>query len=271
MAHPGRGRTWWIRNTVSVLALFGLALPLSSLLGQSKAPAAGKEVATAVEKNPLDEPLAWLKEAKHNYGAIKDYTCTLVKKEKIPGKAMNDHIISFKFREQPFSVYMRWLAPRESANTEAAFVLGKNNNRMRVHGKGFAKVAGWVTLDLNDRRVAENSRHTIREAGIGNLIDHTIATWETERQFNKTEVKVAEYKYNNRTCLRVECTRTERRQDSLCYRSVLYLDKESKIPIRSEYYDWPRQGGEPDGELIEMFSFVDLRVNVGLTDRDFDK
>jgi hypothetical protein len=84
-------------------------------------------------------------------------------------------------------------------------------------------------------------------------------------------VRVAEYNYNNRTCLRIETIRLERRPEFYCYRSVLYLDKDSKLPVRNENYDWPRQGGSPDGDLREMFSYVDLRFNVGLSDADFNR
>jgi len=33
----------------------------------------------------------------------------------------------------------------------------------------------------------------------------------------------------------------------------------------------PRAGGSGDGELLEMFSYIDLRVNVGLSDQEFNK
>src|SRR5262249_41836231 len=142
-------------------------------------------------QSPLDEPLAWLREAKRNYGAVKDYTCTLWKKENINGKISEDHIIQFKFREQPFSVAMRWQAPRAKAGTEGIFEAGKNNNKMRGHAKGIKGLAGWVSIDVNDNRVFENSRHNIIEAGIGNLIDQTMKLWEAERRIDKTQVKVA--------------------------------------------------------------------------------
>ena len=47
--------------------------------------------------------------------------------------------------------------------------------------------------------------------------------------------------------------------------------KESKLPIRLENYDWPVQGGTEGGELLETFSYVNLRFNVGLKDADFVK
>ena len=41
--------------------------------------------------------------------------------------------------------------------------------------------------------------------------------------------------------------------------------------VRAENYDWPRQGGSPAGELMEQVSFTNLRWNLGLTDKEFNK
>jgi len=63
---------------------------------------------------PLDQAIAWMHEAKRNYGAVKDYTCTMISRENIHGKLQKeDNIIQMKVRAAPFSVYMRWLAPSE--------------------------------------------------------------------------------------------------------------------------------------------------------------
>ena len=55
------------------------------------------------------------------------------------------------------------------------------------------------------------------------------------------------------------------------YRTVLYLEKQSKLPIRLENYDFPRQGTPPEGELLEMFSYANLQFNTGLRDEEFVK
>ena len=52
---------------------------------------------------------------------------------------------------------------------------------------------------------------------------------------------------------------------------MIYLEKESKLPIRLENYDWPRQGGPAGGELLEMFSYINIAWNTGLKDADFNK
>lgn len=269
------------RGTLLLIGLLGIA---GALWLHSIAPGQGPGVKTPgpdtppapkagdpAGQHPLDQPLAWLHEGRRNYTAVQDYSCTLLKRENVGGVLSDEHVIYFKFRTQPFSVYMRWLSPSRFANQEVAFMLGKNKNKMRVQSKGLLKVVGFVSIDVDDPRVMEHSRHTLYEAGIGNLIEHSIKSWETEKRFNKTLVKTAEYNFNNRRCIRIETTRTERRPEFYCYRSVLYIDKDSKMPIRTENYDWPRQGGPAEGELLEQFSYIDLRFNAGLTDREFNK
>ncbi len=253
-----------------------------AILSRSQPPTAGTPTANvppvnmppaapATTPHPLEAPLALILEGQRNFTAVRDYSCVLVSRENVRGVLQDENMIQFKMRSEPFSVAMRWLAPRSKSNQEAVFVAGKNNNKMRVRGHGLSKVAGFVSIDVNDPRVTEHSRHTIYEAGLGNLIQQTIKHWESEKRFNKTLVKIAEYTFDNRPCYRIETVRTERRPEFYCYRSVLYLEKNSKIPVRTENYDWPQPGGPTDGALLESFSYVSLRFNQNLSDSDFTR
>lgn len=266
----GIGRRRSIVGSGIALAALTFAASVTALSQAQTPPAPGQPPAAGIPQgHPLDQPLEWLYEARKVHAGIRDYTCTLVKQERINGKLQEQNIIMLKFRPNPFSVNMRWLAPRETVGQEVSFIYGRNGNKMRVSfPKGLKKMVGFVSVDPNDQRVLQHSRHTIYEAGIGTMIEQTIKSMEGERRTNRTQVRVAEYTYNNRRCYRIETTRPEREPQS-CYRSVLYIDKESKLPIRAENYDWPLQGGRAEGELLEVFSFVDLRFNVGLTDADF--
>jgi hypothetical protein len=120
--------------------------------------------------------------------------------------------------------------------------------------------------------VLQNSRHTITEAGIGHMIDETLKTWDIERTVGKSKVMPPlQAKYNNRECIKLEVVRLQRDPQLPCYRTVMYLEKTSKLPIRLENYDWPVQGGSADGELLEMFSYVNIQWNTGLREAEFDK
>jgi hypothetical protein len=269
----GKTRTSYGRQVVAALIFVG-ASGVMSLMVQG-VPAQTAPRPALASPSPFDQPLNWLLEARRNFTAVKDYTCTLSKRENVNGALSDEHIIEAKFRTQPFSVYMRWLAPGKFYNQEAAFVLGRNNNKMRVHSKGLIKGAvGFVSVDLNDHRVMEQSRHTIYEAGIGNLIEQAVKYVQAEKEAGTGQARITEVMLDNRRCLRVEIVQTQRRQQFEFYRTVLYLDKDSKIPIRAENYDWPRAGAPPAlaaGALTEQLSFTNLRWNLGLTDREFNK
>lgn len=249
---------------------------LSLLLGctiivQSAVVAKDKQVvpAAALAQVDLDQTITWLTEAKRNYTAVKDYTCMLVSQENVGGKLQDQNFIQVKMKTEPFSVHMRWLGPEKSKGQEVAFVLGKNNNKMRVKSKLLGGV--WVSIDPNDKRVTEHSRHNILEAGIGNMIEQTLAQLDKDRKVGKTSVKTANFLCNGKECHKVELTRLAKDPAFYCHRTVMYLEKGSKLPIRLENYDWPRESGPTGGELLETFNYVNLEFNVGLNAAEFNK
>jgi hypothetical protein len=256
-----------------MLAVIGGANPPDN--GPSAQPPAapkpmGGDAAPANAASPMDEPLRLLNEARKAFASVKDYSCLLIKRERMNGTLQPDNVMIMKVRNDPFSVYLRWQEPRAKAGQEACYVAGRNNGRMRVRSTGLTGALGFVSLDPNDPRVKENSNHSITEAGIGNLLTRYAERWESERKINQTAVKVAEYEYNKRRCWRVETTHPLGTSDKFAfYRNVLYFDKETKLPTRVECYDWPRKEGAA-GELIEVYSYVNVRLNPGLGDETFN-
>jgi hypothetical protein len=224
---------------------------------------------TADGSSAMDAPLRLLGEAREAFRGVRDYSCLLIKRERIRGQLQADQVIVMKVRSQPFSVYLRWQEPRSVAGQESCYVVGRNDNMMRVHPTGLAGIAGWVTLDPRDPRVLEHSRHSITEAGIGNLLERFGQRWDEERRLNLTQVRIADYEYNKRPCTRVETMHPPGDKFSF-FRTVVYFDKETHLPIRVENYDWPRSRTGANGELAEVYSYVDLRFNVGLRDDDFN-
>jgi hypothetical protein len=256
-------------STGTLRILFALAALAGSLTLVEQGPA---QQPSSADAQALDQAIAWMAEAKRNYQAVvRDYTCIFVSRENIKGRMNEDHFIQLKFRSQPYSAYMKWLGPKRLAGQELAFVQGKNNNKLRVHSKGVLGVAGFVTIDVEDPRVREHSRHSIYEAGLGNLIDMTIRSYDQDKKMGRTQTRIAEYDFDNRHCYRIESVRAERLPNSYAYRSVIYLEKNSKYPLRNENYHWPVAGGSAGGELMESFSYTNLQFNVGLKDQDFDK
>src|SRR5438132_887227 len=208
--------------------------------------------AKSVEPSVMDEPLRLISQAAQRYQDIGDYSCTLVKRERINDQLQAENIISMCVRARPFSVYMKWAEPRNMVNQEVCYVAGKNKGMMRVKPHGLGAIAGWVSIDPNDPRALETSHHTITEAGIGNLIDRTAKAWEFDARVGKTQTHVADYKFQERPVTRVEIVHTEDGKGQFpFYRSVIYFDKEMQLPVRVENYSWPTRGGNKDGDLLE--------------------
>jgi hypothetical protein len=254
----------------ALVVVSGANPPAAAPPSKPPAPSASStSTAPPAAESPFDEPLRLIAEARKAYQEVQDYRCTFIKRERVNGKLQPENIIAMQLRVKPFSVFLDWQSPRDLVGQQACYVAGRNDGKMRVHTTGVAGVLGFMTIDLNDSRVMDNSRHAITEAGFGNLIERFSHCWETAKKQGKAEVKVALYEYNKRRCLRIETTYADAKTapDGV-WRSVLYLDKETRLPVRCECYDAPRDGAK-EGELIEMYSFVNVHINVGLADDVF--
>ena len=262
----GNARTpIWRRPKIGLACLFVL------LAAAAQAPSPGTAPDAAAPAPAMDMPLRLIAAARQTYQGVRDYSSLFIKRERLRGQLQPDNVIAMKVRTQPFSVYLRWLRPNNLAGQEVCYVQGRNNGLMRVHSTGLLGAVGFVSLDPRDPRALENSRHTITEAGIGNLIDRYAQRWQMENQVNKTQVRLAEYDYAKRRCVRVEMVHPDNSGGQfLFYRSIVYFDKEHHLPIRVENYDWPQPGSDPNGPLMESYSYADLRLNVGISDATFN-
>ena len=222
--------------------------------------------------SPIERVGQVLAEANASFARVRDYTGTVVRQERIGGQLQPEHVIDVRIRQQPFSVCLKWTSPKQLAGQEAIFISGRNKNEIRAKGAGFLAIAGYVSLPTNDPRVRKNSRHAITESGIGNIIDVISRSYEIARRLPASQVQVtfADYAFQQRPCTRMELTHHAFNAQLYCYRCVVYFDKALKLPVRVEVYDWPVPNGNPKGELLECYSYVNLKFNVGLTDAAFE-
>src|SRR5205807_305044 len=97
--------------------------------------------------NPMDVPLQLINEAARSFQAVRDYSCLFVKQEQIKGQLQPENLIAMRVRNQPFSVYFKWLGPKSSAGQEVCYVAGRNNGQMRVHSPGVLGIVGFQSID----------------------------------------------------------------------------------------------------------------------------
>jgi hypothetical protein len=244
-----------------------LAMLLGSLaLAQ---PARGQS-APADTPTGMDQAIALLTEARLHFTNVRDYECRLIKRESVHGALLPECIMTMKVRNKPLSVHLRCESPNADKGLEVCYVQGRNQGMMRVHPAGMLGVLGFWSVDTHDPRAFEKNRHCITEAGLGNLLESTARYWDMERRLNKTLVHIADDELDGRACTRIETIHPDRNAGAFYgYRCVLWLDKATHLPVGAETYDWPRQGGSLEGELLESYRYVDLRCNIGLGDDAF--
>jgi hypothetical protein len=74
---------------------------------------------------------------------------------------------------------------------------------------------------------------------------------------------------NDRVCTHIQ-VRHARRQEGLVFHIAdVFVDDELQLPLRVATYDWPDENA-PRPSLIGEFNYTDLKLNVGLSDADFD-
>jgi hypothetical protein len=142
---------------------------------------------------------------------------------------------------------------------------------MRAKAAGLAGTFGFLSMEPTDPRAMKHSRHAITETGIGHLIEMVARGYDVERRLPPSQVQThfADFAFQQRPCTRMEVVHRVNNGQFYCHRCVVYFDKEMKLPVRFEAYNWPASGGPPGGELLECYSYIDLKFNVGLTDAAF--
>jgi hypothetical protein len=215
--------------------------------------------------------LRWAYSGLGDLEKIQDYSATLAKRERIGGKLLEYEHMFLKMRHKPFSVYMLFLGPAAVKGQEVVYVEGQNDNNMIAHGVGIKKTMfGPVPLKPDGPIAMRNQRYPLTELGILNMTRRLVEVGEQDIKYGECEVKFYEgAKINGRVCTCIEVVHPVPRKNFLFHLARIFVDKELNLPIRYESFDWPKEkGGAP--ELMEEYTYLNLKLNNGFTDADFD-
>lgn len=230
-------------------------------------------------EHPLDPALVVARRGlKYLRANIKDFTTTLHKQERIGKKLLPKEIIESKLRhnsfaegteQSPASVYVKFLEPRAMSGREVIWEKGRNNDKLTVHEYTFI---GNKQLDLVPTGfiAMRGNRYPITEVGLEVLLLRMIEKGERDRKHGECEVNIdRSTKLNGRDCTLIEIIHPVRRDHFEFHIAKIYIDDELNVPISYAAWTWPKEaGGEP--VLEEQYVMADLKINVGLTDKDFD-
>jgi outer membrane lipoprotein-sorting protein len=196
------------------------------------------------------------------YAQIDHYTATFLTQERIDGELRPEQRVALKFKK-PFKVYLRWVKGRNEGR-QALYPAGADGHELWVR---VPMLVGGVTVSLDplSPRARKGSRHPITEVGIGRLLD--LINENAKRGIERGEVTIEDAgrhssfeRPTHRYILHFPDSPTK---GYYCMTAVLEVDHDHRLPTYAEIFDW-------DGQLIERYGYLDLRLNLGLTDEDFN-
>jgi len=222
-------------------------------------------------EHPLMPALRWAYSGLKEMEKIRDYSAVLVKRERINGEVGDYERMFIKVRHDPFSVYLYFLSPQKFKGRECLYIRGANEGKMWAHDVGLrGKMFGTVSLKPDGVIAMQGQRYPLTEMGILNLTRRLVEVGEHDIKYGECEVKFYRgAKVADRQCTCIEVIHPVPRRNFRFHLARIFVDDELNVPIRYEAYSWPEtQGGQP--KLIEEYTYLNLKINPGFTDADFD-
>jgi len=228
--------------------------------------------------HPIDPAIAMAKGGRNRCnGEVRDYTATLVRRERVNGQLKDHEYIFAKVRNRliedgkivsPFSVYMYFLKPSTVKGRELIYTEGQNEGKFCVHENGIVLPSLWLNPEAPI--AMKGQRYPMTKFGIQNLVDQMIVRAEKDRLHDECRVQFRKgAKINGRGCTVIQVFHPKRRDHFDYHVAQIFIDDELKLPVRYAAYDWPtKEGARP--QLLEEYTYVNIKVNVNLTDLDFD-
>lgn len=211
---------------------------------------------------------------------VRDYTAILVKREQIGGTVGDHEYMLLKVRNrkvsggqllQPFSVYIGFLKPAAVKGREVIYVENRNDGKLVAHEGGFkGRFLPTVSLPIDGMLAMRGQRYPLTEIGVENMIVKLIERGEKAMRHEDVTCEFRKgAKLKDRVCTVLEVTQPTQRPDAEFYQAQVFMDDQLNMPIRYVSYHWPEHPGG-QGEVIEEYNYLNLKINVGLTDADFD-
>jgi hypothetical protein len=225
--------------------------------------------------HPGRDPIAFLEKCLQHYDrAVRAYSLTMRKRERIGDAEHGLEIVEVHFKDRPHTVFMNWqLNPRKAAR--ALYVEGQNGGKMLVKpSKAWAALArfesrdGVVTRDVDSADARQSGRYPISEFGLKKAMERVVRSWKQAREEGALH---AEYlgvhlvpDIGNRPCYVFRRTRYARPEKDGVTELTLYIDTETLLQVGSVLRD-------AQGELVGEYFFSDIRLNPTFRPDQFER
>jgi hypothetical protein len=209
--------------------------------------------------------------------SVPDYTAQFSKQELVGGELLDEQIIQFKCRHQPFSLYLKWLSG--DVGREVLYVDGQHDGDMIVHAGGWKARLPSLSISPNSPLALGESRYPVTNAGLLPLIKTIVAAHAhdaTRDSIQRCE-QLPDEEFDSRQCA-VFVVMYKNSQVSPVYRkSIVLIDKEWNVPLYTRNFGWPDANAAQteteldDATLIEFYTYTDVQFRQQLAEVEFDR
>lgn len=200
----------------------------------------------------------------HIENDITDYTGILIKRELIERRSKQE-FIQFKFRQKPtVAIYLKYLRPTSLVGREALY---KGGNTFLVRRGGNFNSNMILELRINSPLALATSNYTIKEMGLKVIAERLIKQLKNEMNLPDTEILIyRNAKFEKRPITHYQLIHRKKVEGATCSMAEISIDNELNIPV---YYRAIVGWEKPI--VYEEYGFRNVKLNVGLTDKDFDE
>lgn len=222
-------------------------------------------------EHPLMPALRMAKNLLQEFDAnIADYSAILRKQERIDGELGEEEIAYVKVRNNPFSVHMYFLKPNKGRECLYNDGPGGIKGKLVARDCGIMRRIGAIELDPEGTLAMRGQKYPIMKLGIRCLTTELIDVATNDVNFGECNVQVFQNKINKRPVTQLVVTHPTERRNFRFHKAEVFIDNQLHVPIRYAAYLWPERPGGP-APLEEAYTYLNLKINNGFTDADFDK
>ena len=253
--HPMK---WLTRHVPSLVAAFAV-VTAATFVARAQEPASLADPGSDAAKIR-----GFVFDMEKAYDKVNDYTTTMFKQERVKGHLLPKEEMQIKFRK-PGSIYLKWTGEVHQTR-EVIYVKGWNGDKLRAHKGSFPDMT--VNLRPDASLAMQGNRHQITEAHFG----HAISVIARDARLSESRPQDAvryidlgeKVVYGARSrCIEARTPSTGVFTVYYAARAKICFDVRTKMPTRIQVWD-------EGGDLLEDYGFQDTKLNVGLTDTDFD-
>lgn len=236
---------------IPLLTLVLAGSPLSGALSDAErkatvATSTREELELAMKETPVPVLIQMGQKA---VTALGTYSYRMKKRERINGEMYEEQEIIATIRETPFAVRLDFIAG-PGMGRRVLYNTSIRTRDFRVKEPGFLKILGGLWIDVDSGMAKKDSKHTIVEAGLGNLLRRFMKDYEKAAPMGGFAVKHEGWDARGNFCSIWVSPNNGAGFDSATTR--ICTDLKTGLPAKVEAFD-------TKGTMFETYQFFDAK------------